>query len=406
MGDEHSAFTILVRIIHIISLVRLKMKTEQWQWSADKGWDGRSPSGTATLGASVQVVFLFGSTDDIEAGKCFEIVRAAYPHAHLFGCTTAGEILGTFVTDHTVAITAIAFENASVAAASVHIRGVGQCFEAGEHLAKLIETRNLRHVFVLSEGLQVNGSELVRGINSVLSGSVTVSGGFAGDGNSLQKTFIWCNGKPEQSMVAALAFYGDRLQVGLAASAGWDQFGPDRLVTKSRENVLYELDGRSALNLYKQYLGEYAQSLPASGLLFPLSLRVGDNQNRVMRTLLAINEEEQSIIFAGNIPKGSYVRLMRGHIENLIDDAQVAALASIENMGSSVPQISILVSCSGRRAVLKQRIEEEIEAIYAVLGDRVALAGFYSNGEIAPVMVGGQSELHNQTITVTTFAEV
>ncbi len=347
------------------------MKTEQWQWSEDKGWDGRLPSETTELGASAQVVFVFGSTRDIEAGRCFDIVRTAYPNAHVFGCTTAGEIYGTHVTDRTVVITATALENSLVRVAKVPIPDVERSFEVGEQLVRLLDMSNLRHIFVLSEGLQVNGSELVRGVNSALPGNVTVSGGFAGDGNRLQETFIWCDGDPEQSSVAALAFYGERLQVGLASSAGWDAFGPDRLITKAKDNVLYEFDGRSALSLYKQYLGEYAQGLPASGLLFPLALRIGARENRVMRALLAVNEEEQSITFAGNVPEGSYARLMRGHIENLIDGAQVAASSSIENLGSSAAQFSILVSCNGRRPVLKQRIER---------GDRSCQYGIRRSG--------------------------
>lgn len=382
------------------------MKTEQWQWSADKGWNGRLPSEATDLGESAQVVFLFGSTHDVEAGRCFDTVHTAYPNAHLFGCTTAGEIHGTHVTDHTVVITAITFENTHVACTHVHIPDIDHSFEAGEQLLRSLDTHNLRHVFILSEGLQVNGSEMVRGLNSTLPDNVTVSGGFAGDGNRLQETATWYDGTPEQSSIAALAFYGDRLQVGLASSAGWDPFGPDRLITRSKNNVLYEFDGRPALSLYKQYLGEYAQSLPASGLLFPLALRIGERETRVMRALLAMDEEEQSITFAGDVPEGSYVRLMRGHIEHLIDGAQVAATSSIEKLGSSPAQFSILVSCNGRRPVFKQRIEEEVEAVSIALGDQAVLTGFYSYGEIAPIVAGGQSELHNQTITITSFAEI
>jgi hypothetical protein len=382
------------------------MKTEQWQWSTDKGWDGRVPSGSTTLGASAQVVFLFGSTQDIEAGGCFSILRTAYPNAYLFGCTTAGEIHDTHVTDSTVTITAVSFEYTHVAIAQIPISGIDQSFEAGEQLVRSLDTRNLRHIFVLSEGVRVNASRLVQGINSSLPPDVTVSGGFAGDGYRIQETLTWCAGDPKRSSVVALAFYGDRLRVSIASSSGWDPFGPDRLITKSKENVLYELDGRSALSLYKQYLGEHAQGLPASGFLFPLALRVGDQQNRVIRTIMAVDEQEQSITFAGNMPEHSYARLTHCRIENLIDEVHVAATSSIEHLGVSSPQFSLLVSCIGRRLVLKQRIEEEIEVARSVLGEHTALTGFYSYGEIAPIMHGGLSELHNQTITITNFAEV
>ena len=106
------------------------MKTEQWQWSASKGWKPGVLSETATLGTSAQTVLLFGSTSDLEAGRCFDVVRTVYPNAHIFGCTTGGEIYGTRVTDSTVTVTAIAFEHGHVAAAHVHIPSIDRSFEA------------------------------------------------------------------------------------------------------------------------------------------------------------------------------------------------------------------------------------------------------------------------------------
>jgi len=49
---------------------------------------------------------------------------------------------------------------------------------------------------------------------------------------------------------------------------GWDPFGPERLITKSKENILYELDGQSALELYKKYLGEHAKVFPQQDFCF------------------------------------------------------------------------------------------------------------------------------------------
>ncbi len=395
------------------------MKTEQWLWSAGNGWNPGPPSGGVGLGTSAQVVLLFGSTPDIEAGHCFDVVRTAYPNAHLFGCTTGGEIHGTQITDNTVTMTAIAFEDSHLIPAHVQISGIDRSFEAGARLVQSLDASGLRHVFVLSEGIQVNGCELVRGINSALPSGVTVSGGLAADGNRWMETCVWCDGVPEQSSVVALGFYGDRLRVGLSVGTGWDPFGPDRLITKSKDNVLYEFDGRSALNLYRQYLGQYARSLEASGfffpqspdlldsgLMFPLAVRIGDSQNRVIRAIIGMNEEEQSLIFGGSVPERSYARMMRGRIEHLIDGVRAAGTSSTRNLDSSAPQLSILVSCTGRRYVLKQRTEEEVEAVSAVLGDQAVLTGFYSMGEIAPIVAGGQAELHNETMIVTTFAEV
>jgi len=378
------------------------MKIEQSQWTSESKW--QPALSTARLGASAQVVFLFGSVKALGNGTR-DSVRRAYPNACLFGCSTAGEIRGASVRDDTLVLTALAFENTGVATARVRIDTIEKSFDAGAKLVRQLSPAGLRHVVVLSEGLKVNASELVNGINSALPPGVSVSGGCAADGNRLQSTFVWADGEPEQSAAVALGLYGERLRVGVSAVGGWNPFGPDRLITRSRQNVLYEIDGHPALPLYKQYLGKYAEGLPATGLLFPLELRLGNPAQRVLRALLAVNEQEQSITFAGNVPEGAYARFMIGHMEDLIQSTQTAARASISNLKSCESQFSLIVSCNGRRFVLKQRIEEEIESARQALGPLTTLTGFYSYGEIAPANGGSHPELHNETMTITSFAE-
>lgn len=379
------------------------MKLEQYQWTAAAGWN--RPLLSTTLGASAQVVFLFGSATLVATHDCAALVRRAFPNARLFGCSTGDVIQGAEVKQETLGLTAVAFEHSRVATARVRIEGPAQSFAAGETLARQLAPAGLRHVFVLSEGLQVNASELLSGLNAALPSGVTASGGFAADGDRLQTTHVWCDAAPEQSAAIALGFYGERLHIGASVTGGWGPFGPDRLITKSRQNVLYAFDGRPALALYKQYLGEHAAGLPASGLAFPLELRIGKTQSRVLRALLAVDEQEQSITFAGNVPEGSYARFMFGRIEDLIDGSLKAAQASVDRLQSVPPQFSLLVSCNARRAVLKQRVEEEVEAVRDVLGANTPLAGFYSYGEIGPPDAGTHAELHNETMTITSFAE-
>jgi len=169
--------------------------------------------------------------------------------------------------------------------------------------------------------------------------------------------------------------------------------------------VLYELDGHSALQLYKRYLGEHASGLPATGLLFPLSLRTNEGDSGVVRTILSVSEIDQSLTFAGDVPVGSYARLMKANFDRLIDGAIGAARTSYQALGSSSPDLAILISCVGRKLVLKQRVEEEVEGVREILGERTVLAGFYSYGEISPFTPRASCELHNQTMTITTFSE-
>jgi hypothetical protein len=287
----------------------------------------------------------------------------------------------------------------------INLREATSSADAGEKLAKSLPSDELVHVFVISDGLKVNGSELVKGLTKILPPHVAVTGGMSGDGARFQQTLVCGEDGFEEGVICAIGFYGSRLKVGYGSMGGWDSFGPERRVTKSRGNVLFELDGQSALALYKKYLGEHAAGLPASGLFFPLSLRSDESGTPVVRTILGVDEKEQSITFAGDLPEGSFVRLMKANFDRLIDGANHAAQSSTKVIGADSPDLAVLISCVGRKLVLKQRIEEEVESVRDVLGPAATMTGFYSYGEISPFTPSAKCELHNQTMTITTFSE-
>ncbi|HET8798659.1 MAG TPA: FIST N-terminal domain-containing protein [Thermoanaerobaculia bacterium] len=346
----------------------------------------------------------FASTSVCERLELFDELRAAYPAAEILGCSTAGEIFGTQVTDDSLSVAAIEFARTSIRCARVTIETPAESHAAGAALASALPHEGLVHVLVFSEGLRVNGSELVKGLASRLPANVTVTGGLSGDGHRFEKTYVIWRGRPERGSIAACGLYGDAIRIGYASLGGWDPFGPERLITRSDTNVLYELDGHSALELYKKYLGEQAAALPASGLLFPLSLRTTPDDIPVVRTILGVNEEDQSMTFAGDVPAGAYARLMKANFDRLIDGAAGAALVSQHASGGE-PELALLISCVGRKMVLQQRVEEEVEAVRDVVGARTVLTGFYSYGEISPFTPSARCELHNQTMTITTVAE-
>jgi hypothetical protein len=378
------------------------MKIEQTKWTEAKGW---VPAQPGKLGDAAQLIFLFGSTSLLKQGRYLDTIKTSYPRAHLLGCSTSGEICDTQVLDDSVVVTAISFEYTRIQWTEVEIGNVECSFSAGERLATALDTDDLVHVFVLSDGLIVNGSNLVAGLTKHLPAQVSVTGGLSGDGTRFQETLVFFDGQPRPNVIVAVGFYGTRLAVGYGSAGGWDPFGPERLITRSKGNILYELDGKSALELYKTYLGEHAKGLPATGLLFPLSIRTKQSETAVVRTILSISDEVQNMTFAGDVPEGAYARFMKANFDRLIDGAAGAAKTSFEAGDSASPDLAVLVSCVGRKLVLKQRAEEEVEAVREILGERTIVTGFYSYGEIAPFVPGARCDLHNQTMTITTFSE-
>jgi hypothetical protein len=348
---------------------------------------------------------LFGSPSVCRKPFLFEQIASAYPGAHTFGCSTAGEIFDTSVTDESLVVTAICFERSRCRGAKVRISGLEESFAVGRELAAQLDPVGLVHVLVFSEGLHVNGSELVKGLEEQLPTGVSVTGGLSGDGDRFRETLICWDGGPVTDHVAAVGLYGDSLKIGYGSYGGWDSFGPERLITRAKGNILYEFDGKSALDLYRRYLGEHAAGLPATGLLFPLQLHLKESERGIVRTILAVDENDRSLIFAGNIPEGVYARLMKANFDRLVDGSCEAARANLAMHGSESPELAILISCVGRKLILKQRVEEEIEVVRDILGGRTILTGFYSYGEIAPFSRAGRCELHNQTMTITTISE-
>jgi hypothetical protein len=378
------------------------MKIEQNHWTEKNGWYTPSMNG---ISDKAQLVLVFGDNSLLKQEEYLQQIRQFFPNGRIIGCSTAGEIIGSQVFDNSLTVTGVFFEKTRLQFVETTLNGMDESFDAGRRLGQSFDPEGLAHVFVLSDGLNVNGSALAMGLRNKLPDRVAVTGGLAGDQDRFSETVVFLDSVSKKNNIAAIGFYGDSLQVGYGSKGGWDSFGPDRLVTRSQANILYELDGQPALELYKKYLGDQAKGLPATGLLFPLSLALNGGDKRLVRTILAVNDNEGSMTFAGDVPEGCYARLMKANFEGLVRGAAESAQQS-RTIGSPSPELAMLVSCVGRKLVLKQRIDEEVEGVQDTLGANTALTGFYSYGEICPVGPNDrQAELHNQTMTITTFSE-
>ena len=243
------------------------MQTAQMQWLPRLGWRTGDFSDAQW---KPDVVFAFGSRNVLSESACLEALRAAFPEVPLLGCSTAGEISGTTVQDGTLSVTAVRFDHTQVRFAREVVSDRSQGGLAARAIAEALDDEQLVSVFVLSDGLNVHGPDLMAGLTTAFPPEVVVTGGMAADGSEVCRTLVLSGHWVENNTIVAVGFYGTRLKVGYGTGGGWDPFGPFRRVTRAAGNVLHELDGKSALALYKRYLGDHAAGLPGSALFFPL----------------------------------------------------------------------------------------------------------------------------------------
>ncbi|MFM2034830.1 MAG: hypothetical protein RL459_95 [Pseudomonadota bacterium] len=371
------------------------MKIDQSRWTDQQGWEPTTPASP-----DADLVLVFADTPYFRQPECYEQLRSLYPLAIIVGCTSSGSILGTHISDGDMVATAIQLQSAQVRLAQASVPLGEDVKQVSARLAEELGDGGLRHLMLLSEGLTVNGSDLAAAVSGR---GVTTTGGLAGDGSRFEQTWVMANGPARQGQVAMLGFYGD-LNVRTGCEAGWREFGAERTVTRSTGNVVYEIDHQPALELYTRYLGPLAQDLPASGLRFPLSTRTEQQPAPVIRTLLGVNPAESSLTFAGDVPQGALCRLMRADIDALLETSGIAAEA-VTPLPSGSDSLCVVISCVGRRLVMGQNTEEELEMVQQRLGSSAYMTGFYSYGELSPTGLQGQCQLHNQTLTLLHFSE-
>lgn len=366
--------------------------------------------------AQAQLILLFGTRQAFEhslTGTCDHLSRLcqAAPDAIITGTTTGTLIEGTSLDEEGWSGIALSFDKVRLRQSSVELETKAQSYEAGKRLATSLLGQDLHYILLLSPGLEVDGSALIKGLSEGVGEEVIITGGLAGDGAAFEKTYVLNSDHISSNEIVAVGFYGEALRVGTATGGGWKAFGPEREVTSASGTVLEALDGGPALDLYETYLGEEAAQLPASALMFPLKIHDPDHPTReVVRTVLSIDRSAKTLTFAGSIPQNWPARLMRGQPNHLVSGAEAAIEKALLHLRARdpelEPQVCLAVSCVGRRLLMGQRTLDEVEAVGQRLGPTALQFGFYSYGEIAPYPDYSTAGLHNQTMCLTLLSEV
>lgn len=383
------------------------MKLETFNFVEGKGW---SIKPFPDLDSENTLVLAFSDPKFLNNLEPIHELSRHFSKSKIIGCSSAGEIIGANVLENSISVAVVRFEKTPIKIVTVPIKSAVESYNAGEKISQMLNQDNLRGIFVLSEGLNINGSELAKGLDCLKRKDIVITGGLAGDGSQFKKTWTIANGKILTDSISAVGFYGNKISIGHGSCGGWDIFGIERRITRSKGNTLFELDGQPALDLYKEYLGDKAVGLPATGLLFPLAIRKDKNDtNQLVRTILAVNESDKSLTFAGDTPMGYLAQLMRANFDRLVTGANTAgklALSSIETTinANETPLLLIAISCVGRRLLLGERTDEETQTLIDLFPPRTKQIGFYSYGELSPYSKGS-CDLHNQTMTLTAISE-
>jgi hypothetical protein len=356
--------------------------------------------------SKANLILGFGDKDQLMDPKIYNTLKTKYVNAEIILCSSAGEILGNSIQNETIVCTVIQFEKTIIRTASVALTETDESYEKGKELIEKIDQDGLSYVLILSDGLIVNGSQLVKGMHAANRNGVPITGGLAADSIHFDYTAVGLNEIPSKGKVVAIGFYGSDIEIRFSALGGWDVFGPERLVTKSSGTKIYEIDNRSVIELFKIYLGPYIDDKANSILLFPLSVKLPGYERSLVRSILGINEQEGCITFTGDIPEGSTIRFMKANFEKLIDAAGDTAKEIVGSDIHYTPDLTLVISCIGRKKVLDKRIEEEVDIVSDCFGPDCYVSGFYSYGELSPNGFNSSCELHNQTMTITTFKEV
>ncbi|APX99615.1 FIST signal transduction protein [Lacinutrix venerupis] len=371
----------------------VKHKNKDWEYVKEKQ-ELKAP-----------LVLVFGNRYMLESPDIYNEIKQLFPDGHIVFASSCAEISSNTVNQESITVTAIEFEKSTFKIKTSNVLNKDlDSYKTGNDLINQLPQDGLKYVLVVSEGSFINGSQLTKGMSASTKDNVVITGGLCGDDDRFEKTLASYNENPKEGELVAIGFYGDTLEISFSIHGGWTPFGPERIVTKSKGNTLFELDGKPALDLYKSYLGEKAKDLPGAALLYPLNVTSADEKQSIVRSILNIDEAENAVILAGDIKENSKVQLMMTNVDNIANASERAATQAIEYRKEK-PELALLVSCIGRKLVLDQRVEEEIEEVIEVIGTDTAISGFYSYGEIAPFHGEVACQLHNQTMTITLISE-
>jgi hypothetical protein len=319
----------------------------------------------------------------------------------IMGATTDGEIYanaqdGVNEVDGHIICMLIEANQSSIEMTFIETDENQDAFNIGEHIGMWAKSSFSNcSIITLTSGLTFDNDAYTQGI---LSREIDyVFGGASGDGLKLEETFVFSNNIVSNQGVVALALDKSKIDILGARAFGWKGIGKERIVTKASKNIVYEIDGQPAVEFYKNYLDITADDMPQVGIEYPLEVRLRNGQV-VYRAVLDIDEENNSLVFAGHVEEKAWVRISAPRGRNIINEVEASVVNVLKDNPDFKPQFALLFPCCSRKQVLGHLTSLEIEGVYK--NSPVPMIGFFAYGEIGAFPDGYC--FHNETF-VTAF---
>lgn len=347
-----------------------------------------------TLRGECPVAGILFAAVDFNHQLILDTIAAEFPDLDLIGGTTDGEmssILG-FQQD---SLTLMLFCSSEIEIRAAVAYQVSQnpsgVAEAAVVRAKDQLTQPLKFCIAIPESLTTNTSAILTGLRSGL-GDIPIFGGAAADQiKDQQQTYQFYKTNVLSDAVPILLFAGNiRFSHGVAS--GWQPVGKRCQITKAQDNIIYEIDGKPALDFYQYYLDNF--SVDAA---YPLAVFAPGQSDFFLRGALRNDSETGSITFSGNIPVGSAIQITDASLDDIITASKASLNAALRDYPGEHPDAALFFSCAWRRFIMGTRTNEEFRTIRDTLGAAIAGCGFYTYGEIAPFPSQTASFFHNTT---------
>jgi hypothetical protein len=356
------------------------------------------------LGEIVPKAGILLNAIDFDHAVIIKEIAQAFPGLDLIGCTTDGEmssvlgfqqdslILMLFCSDDVGIEIGIGHEVSKDPIAAAH-QAVQQANQNHDQPKLCI----LLPASYIADGTTTNGELILQGLKQALGENVLIIGGTAGDQYRFKNTYQFFRQEVLNDTLPILVFYGDIL-FSHGIGCGWEPLGSASVITKSEGTVLYEVDGKSALEFYQDYLGDRSPTAENPLAVFEGDSASADLSDRYyMRVPTTCDRSNGSINFLGNVPEQSTIKMTDINRDEVVAASKTSFQMALDNYPGTEPEAVLIFSCCCRRWLLGTRAKQEYQLVRNTVSQNIPIAGFYTYGEFAPLESGGETYYHQET---------